>query len=268
MESLDQYLKYRKKKALGLCAVLLFALGGFQGFFFNPLVLFVSSDALLANEVVLMLLDVIYSFLNLLFYWIGLTFLLFFCVRFSSVSLLPLFAIYTSAAILRYASALLSGYLLMGFPLIDDFLTDALYLGIDVLLDLVIWGIALLVASLSLRDCFVNKNGAGETALTKHVPFSKLLDFKNPISKAMAFIACVPSVFQILYRIRYDLYIGVPSDVIDLLWMILYYVTDLITILIAYFVMLSILNCVHLREMRSKALYDEDLSDKASKEGT
>ena len=255
--------KYRKRKSLGFYAILIFSLCAFQAIVLNPLYLWISSDTLLANEIVLLGFDILFSLLNLSFYWIALAFLLFFSVRFSSKAVLSSFGIYIAAVVFRYAAELLSGYMILGFPLLSDFLTDAVYLGIDVLLDLVIWAVAFGLSVLLLRTCIKREKGAGYSLLTKHVPFEKLVDFKNPISRAMAVLALVPSSVQILYRIRYDIYLGAPADVIDLLWMILYYVSDLLTVLIGYLLIRVLIDHLSLKEIKSKILYDENQSEQS-----
>lgn len=251
--------KYRKKHNLRTCAAILVAIACVQAVLLNPLYLWISSDTLLANGGILSVLDLLIAFCNLLFYWVGLVFLLFCLIRFRKNTVAVQFAVYASATVLRYALELLSGYLMLGFPTQSDFLSDLFYLGIDVLLDLIIWGIAFLIAILSLHRSLKRAEREQSTVFATDLPFEKLLDWKqNPVLRTVAFMALIPSGMQILYRIRWDLYLGAPADAVDLMWMVLYYCSDLLTVAIGYFVLFLLLNRFAFSEIRSFRLYSQN----------
>jgi predicted membrane protein len=50
----------------------------------------------------------------------------------------------------------------------------------------------------------------------------------------------------------YDFHLGAPTGFSDLLWMILYYLSDVVGALIGYLVMVLLLNRFFLQELRAK----------------
>ena len=104
----------------------------------------------------------------------------------------------------------------------------------------------------------------------EYFPFSKLLNFKNPIQKAAFWVASVPMLVKIGSRLIYDIWFtvmyGFYEGGIDILWMLLYYSLDVIGYgVIVYFTLLLLLSHFHKKDtmlLQSEASTNTDpLSD-------
>ena len=70
--------------------------------------------------------------------------------------------------------------------------------------------------------------GAEITPRTYAFPFSDLISLKNPLQKCALWSGLVVSAFKIVSRMIYDINYGWPGSVIDGLWMMIYYLLDLV----------------------------------------
>ena len=61
-----------------------------------------------------------------------------------------------------------------------------------------------------------------------------LVSFKNPLHYSAAITGIVLSATKILTRVRFDLSVGAPSAAADVIWMIAYYVSDLLIAVLVY----------------------------------
>lgn len=70
----------------------------------------------------------------------------------------------------------------------------------------------------------------------------KLYDRSNALHRTALWMGLIPAAAQLLYRVRYDIFYGAPTDALDLMWMIVYYVGDILCAIIGYLVILLLLN--------------------------
>lgn len=70
--------------------------------------------------------------------------------------------------------------------------------------------------------------GAEVSARTYAFPFSALISRKNPLQKCALWSGIVISTFKIISRMIYDVNYGWPSSLVDGLWMIIYYLIDVV----------------------------------------
>lgn len=66
------------------------------------------------------------------------------------------------------------------------------------------------------------------------LPFEKLYQHSNPLQKASLFTGILLSSIKVLTRIIYDFGYGAPTSILDLLRMIVYYLSDLLICVIIY----------------------------------
>ena len=67
-------------------------------------------------------------------------------------------------------------------------------------------------------------------------PFKKTFDLHNPLQRSAFIMAIIMGSIHIASRIIYDLYYGLPSTLVDLLWMVTYYLSDVVSALIMYLI--------------------------------
>ena len=97
------------------------------------------------------------------------------------------------------------------------------------------------------------------TPLSAHLPFKGLFAPQNPLWRITLIVSALPSLSQILYRLIYDIFFyGAPRDWIDLLWILVYYLGDLLTAFVGFLVTLLLLNRAYLREEKAYLDYSAD----------
>lgn len=73
-------------------------------------------------------------------------------------------------------------------------------------------------------------------------PFAKLLSWQNPLQRCALIAGMTVSAFKVVSRMIYDFTYGLPTSVVDGMWMLIYYLMDLfigfaICMLITYLLM-------------------------------
>ena len=75
----------------------------------------------------------------------------------------------------------------------------------------------------------------------------KWLEKGNIILRTVLFLALIPAGIQLLLRLYYDIFFwGAIRGWLDLLWVILYYLSDLIFVPVGYLVMIVLINRLYL----------------------
>ena len=96
------------------------------------------------------------------------------------------------------------------------------------------------------------KQGDGKRRLTEGLPLFKLFAFQRGIQCAAWVIACVPATAQLLSRVRYDISYGAPRGLLDLIWMVVFYCSDVLSVLIGYLVIVWVWNQISVKETEAK----------------
>ncbi len=77
----------------------------------------------------------------------------------------------------------------------------------------------------------------------------KILSFKNPLHFSAFFTGALLSAVKILTRIIYDINLGAPTSVGDALWMITYYASDVLILVLVYAVSLLLFSYFEKRDV-------------------
>lgn len=242
-----------RKRNLNLrMLIFLFAITLFYAVICTPVSLLVSSDILLSETVLPLLIDVLMLLCNYLFYWVSFAIVLYAIGRFEVGNCISLFGIYVGAVFFRYLANITAGFLVIGFPTWEDFLSDhLLYLLIDIGMDLILMAVMVLIVSLTFKKASANSSPLAG------LPIDRLFDLKNPIQLAAFWSAVIPAAVQLISRVFYDaFYYGAPTSLIDLLWMVIYYVSDFANVVIGYLVIVLILNRIFMKEEKARIDYD------------
>ena len=64
------------------------------------------------------------------------------------------------------------------------------------------------------------------TLRTYAFPFSKLISLKNPLQKCAFWAGTTVTIFRIVSRLIYDISFGLPTSLVDALWIVVYYLLD------------------------------------------
>ena len=228
----------------------------------TPLEIWFNSDIVLTKTALPLVWDTVMTLMHYLFYWLSFAYLLWSVGRFSLRQSRGILVTYAIAVAARYFIGMIAGYVVNGFPTAEEFFSEVLlYLLLDIFLDLVFMGLAVWIAYEIL-----NKPWRGMTPppslerlpVCRWMPFETLLSFSNGMQRANLFLAAIPAVTQMVYRAIYDIaFYGVARDLADLLWMISYYLADVISLFVGYFVMLLFLNKLYLQEEKARIDFQE-----------
>ena len=233
------------------CAIILFGIAVFYAAVCTPLYHEANTNALLIDSVLPLIVDDVMIVLNYAYYLVAFAFLLNASViSHKRVSYKPYFAIYVGATLFRYVANLISGFLCMGFPTSWSAWSDELlYLGIDFLMDLILFIVAFSII-------YLRKDRI--PGYTKHMPIAKLMDRQNPISKTALYLAAIPATVHFLSRLIFDIFRGgLPKNGLDLLWMIIGYFSDLLGFVVGFFVILLLLNHLYMRAKAIRLAYED-----------
>lgn len=242
----------QKRKLTLRLSILLFGIAFFYASVCTPLYLILSSNVLLAGTPLPMLLDVVTTLANYLFYWISFAYAAYMICRFGLRTAASAIAVYAGATVFLYSANLLTGYAVIGFPAWEDFASDELpYLFLNIFLNLLLMAVAVLLATLCERR---HRDGRGR--MTDVLPFRSLFSICHGMPRLSWAISCIPAAAQILSRLRYDISIGAPRGWLDLLWIVVYYCSDVLSILLGYLAVVWIWNHIALKEADAKVDFD------------
>lgn len=242
------YFAARQKKARKSFLIFSVALVLVYAFVFTTVNILITSDALMARSILPVLWGIVMDVSNFLFYWIAFAFLILFGFSYDRKTK-GFWISYAAVVLARYLLNQLASSLFFGFSSINDFLSDSLpFMLIEIVMDLLQMLVAFWIVRSLSRD--------PRNSLVDHIPSDRLFDFSNPILKAAFWVSVIPAAVRILSRLIYDLFIGLPKSFGDLLWMVTYYLFDLLSFLVGYFVILFCLNRFALKEQRAKAEYN------------
>lgn len=231
----------------------LFSISVFYAAVCTPLFHIINSDVLLADTVLPLALDLLMQVLNYLFYWGAFSFVLYAVFRFGFSNCRSFFLIYCGAVLFRYVANLLTGFLTMGFPLWREIVSDYLpYLIIDIVLDIALLGTLNAILYATVRRYALYNKMKRDAFFNTHMMFQRLFDRKNPILSAAFWASLIPSAVQLVSRVIYDISYGAPTGPIDLLWMIVYYLSDFVFLLIGLLLIIRILNGLYISEEKAR----------------
>lgn len=239
-----------------------------------PLYIWFSSDILYMGTALPEIFDILLSAVDVLVFGISYGVLLYTIYRFSLKKAMPYLYVLIGSVLYKNIGNLLMTYITDGFTS-ENLLTDLLDIGLLILLELLQTAIAVFLAVKVIGSAKNRENIRMEAAReakklytpsVELLPFSRLLNMKNPIQKAAFLMASVPMLVHILQRIYYDIFFFVTEGfygdpIVDILWMILYYTIDIISYgVIVYFIMILLIS--RFEKMRSalKSRFEADLA--------
>ena len=226
-------------------ALWIFLIAGIYALVCTPLLMWATSDILLNETLLPTVLDLVISALDFCFYWLSFAYLFYGVCRFGAKPASKLIGVYMGASLFRYVVAQLMTYwILMESFAISQILDMLTYLLLDALqIGVVLW----ITVKRDRRESL----GGG---LIRLLPTERLLGAKSPAASAMAWIAAIPSAMHLLTRLIYDLSPlgGLPTYVLDWIWVIIGYVSEFVFAFIGYMVIVLVVNAMLLREMREK----------------
>lgn len=257
----DELCIKRAKKSFLIFAVACVAL---LSVIYTPIYLLLSSNVLWRNSVLLFLLtELVDPLIDFSFYWGSFAFLIYIYLRFGKKQIKDFVIVYASAVAARYFLTLFVGYLLMSFPKWKTFLGEELPSALfSIAMDaLQMLGVLLLTELCCRRPMMASKTYTkgreGQELLADCFPLEGLFDLKKPIAKLCFFASLIPAGLKLLSRLYYDIFFwGLPTEPAEWLLLVTYYIGDIATWLIGYFVLLYLLQTFYTKEVQRKVEFE------------
>ena len=221
-----------------LSAAIFFSL---QVFILNPLYVYTSSNVLFSTTPI----PEIIGILNDISYPLGYA-LCFACVTYSifkfslSHAAKPII-ILSLAFLLRYVENYVTSSIIEGGFRFSDIISAVV---LPFALDMLLFAIICIIVCVRIKRYYeaYEQTLKANITLNKKTPSiyedvfedQKIISFKNPLHYSAAFTGILLSATKILTRIRFDIALGAPSDAADTIWMIAYYISDLLIVALVY----------------------------------
>lgn len=142
--------------------------------------------------------------------------------RFGVKSSMPLIYIYSAAALLKYFANVGLHSLVFRYPIN---VTGFVSMTFVWLLDLIMVVIALFII-----------NGSLSKRSLQTVEFKGIFSKENPLQLTSLFVGIFISATKIIQRIFFDIGYGSPADILEVLWMSVSYLSDVLVCFIVYLV--------------------------------
>lgn len=240
----------RRKSDTALGSGLMIGIGLLFACVCTPVSLYANSDIQVSETVFPLFWDFFQQLVQILMFWIAFAFLTHLSVRYNGLrGAIPFLVCCAAAILIRYFGSLAVTTAVLGrdsfteeFP--ENLLDYLLYSGIDLVQ--IALGVPILWLTVLTRT----------TEAERIDGLSRLTDLRrsNPIRKAVWAMAAVPSAVALVSRIVYDVFYGAPRDTADLLWMIFYYLCDVLSFPLGVFAVFLILALLE----RSSKIYRKD----------
>lgn len=248
----------RKKRLLRRYMLFLSAVIVFHSVIYYPIYLMLASDVVWKNSIFFFLwTEIAEPLAAYLFFWGSFAYLIYAGVRFSRRATGAYLAVYLSGTVLRYALQNVCFMIMMGFPAWKRSLNLAQLL-LSLLLDMLVMGVVYAIFLLLLR--YLERQG--KAPYSECLPLGGFFELKNPLIKVLAVSALIPEIARIITRAYYDIRMILfeqisPSGPAEILLMVTYYLTDILTALLGYLVIFVMVSSFHLSDFKAKMRFEE-----------
>ena len=248
-----------KKKTMKEYWIIIFALTFFYAIVCVPISIVTQTDAVVIDSSFPLIWETLMQVLTYVFYWISFAYLMYFIFAFGIGECKDFFIAYGLTVCLRYGLNQFVTSSLYGFPSVDEFVSNSLgEMVFFIVMDIIQLAIAVWIAYL------VERYGV---RLKQFMPFGKLFDFQNPLVKTAFKLAWIPAVIMLAQRFVYDLGFvkeisGSGSAFIGIIGILIFYLADLLCVLIGHFVILLLLNRFFMRDEKARILAESEKNGK------
>ncbi len=206
----------------------------------TPLYIYTCSDVVYLKTVLPEILEIIIDIVDVAAYAVCFATIIYSIFKFSFKKSTGLIFIYCGYVFLKYLVNLVISSVVDGVfsP------SDIIYVVIYFALDIIIFSIILLISNIFLRRYYERRatvekanNTLGkktDSVYDELFAVKKFFSPKNPLQCAALVTGMILSAAKLLSRIRYDIFYGAPTSLADGMWMLTYYVSDILIALIVY----------------------------------
>ena len=245
---------------------LIFAIAcvGFISVIYTPVYLLLASNVLWRGSLLLFLwTELMGPLVDFSFYWGSFAFLIYTYLRFDKKQIKHLVIIYAAAVVARYLFTMLASFSIMGFPEWKTFWEEEFWGALfSIVMDcLQMLGVLLLTEFCCRRPLIQAKTCAkgevGNELIAKCFPIEGLFNLQNPLAKTCFFSALIPAALKMLSRLYYDIFFwGALQDIEEGILVATYYVADIASFFIGYFVLLYLLQMFYTNEIKRRINFE------------
>ena len=204
----------------------------------------VSNNIVYMNSFLMYVIEIGLQILDIAVYSVAFSFFVYMMYRYTLRGAIPFFGIYVGLTALRRVASLALEILFSGAIGADDISSTAIYFALDLITCLIVIAIAAYECKkygVYLKEWKKIQRDLGkDTTPPALCPFEKVFSKSNPLQVCALKIGILLSAVKILSRIIFDLYIGAPTGISDLLIMIIYYLSDILIGVVVYAAMLGL----------------------------
>lgn len=235
--------EFRFSKFLGIEAVCLLLIPVFFVAVWIPVYQTLASDVLMQGSIFFLLWDFLKEGLIYLFYWLSVAFLGASLLLFGWKKSLPFLGFYLlGAAIRSIGTAVASAIVLQSFD--DVFKANLIDASLEILYDFL-----LLAAFYLIFYLVAMRNRTPEARKALLPPATGPVPMRLHLS--VLFCLVIYYGVRMYGRIRYDVFYGAATGTQDVLWMVFYYVADLVLLIFGHFAVLLILKRITKKNKKS-----------------
>ncbi len=239
----------KRKQLIG--GLVLLGLSLFLATIGTILTIVINSDISLSETILPSIWDLLLAFMQFVFYWICIFLFVSGVLEKGIRGFSPLWIWFLGSSFVRaFGNMLVSYFMNMDSFDSDTFIENVFYSSQEILMDIGFFLLIFLILYLTIIRKSTEKNEN----------FQSLSLFKKPfsvINLAVLLSVLIPSLFRVISRIRYDIFFGAPQNSADIIWMIIYYLLDVLMLLVGYLIVISLLNRLHKCFGKDYETYDE-----------
>lgn len=228
---------------------------GLSSLIFSPLYVLTSSNVLYRNTNLPELFDLLIQVCDILMYSVGLSSVIYSIYRFKISNSVSLIMTYCCASFIRYTVNIVMTIVFDGsISVSEDIVVSMIYFALDALVVFVISLIASTICKRFYDNALATEKAnnilgiRNESVRSQIFPFKSIYSKANPLQSSALVAGIILAALKIFSRLLYDIYIGLPTSLSDMVWMIVYYVSDVLICAIVYLVSLLIFTKIDKKE--------------------
>ncbi len=248
----NKRIKSRLFRLLLLTCIPLFSL---YCFVLAPLYTYTCADIIYAVTVIPELLGFALDIVDILAYSACFSIVIYSVYRLSLRASFGIISTVCAAIFFKYTANLVMSFILDGAVITSDIPSVVIYFALDLVWLSVITAISnAIIKRYHKKRAELNKASllylSKPDASSNAFPFKKFIDINNPLQLSALIMGAVMGGVHMGTRVIYDLFYGLPTSLADALWMITYYVSDIVSAVVMYAIALFIFMKLNDKEIK------------------
>ncbi len=244
MNSSDKYIKKVLLKYVLLSTIVFW---GISSLVLSPLYVITASNVLHRSTNIPEIFEILIQVCDIAVYSVCFSAIVYSIYRFKLANSFSLVMTYCAAIFLRYTANIVMTLVLDGtISVSEDVVVSVVYFLLDAsLLFLISFITSSIFKKFYIWATEKEKSnlilGIKNQSIRSYLfPFDKIYSRSNPLQRSALTIGIMLALVKIFSRILYDIYVGFPTTFTDGIWMVVYYVADVLICLVVYLISLLV----------------------------